>query len=89
MARPARAVYDTPRWRALSRATIRAHVQRSGWTCPGWGRPSHPSRDLTTDHLEPLARLQAAGLDVWDRANLAVLCRSCNGRKAATTPATA
>lgn len=86
-ARPARAVYDDPRWRKLSGFVIRAHVRRNGWRCPGYGRDAHPSHDLTADHRVPLAQLMLAGANLWDPANLAVLCRSCNGRKAAA-PAT-
>lgn len=86
-ARPARAVYDNPRWRKLSAGVIRAWVRHHGWRCPGWGREEHPSLDLTADHRVPLAQLMQAGANLWDPANLAVLCRSCNGRKAAT-PAT-
>lgn len=86
-ARPARAIYDSPRWRRLSAHVIRAWVRRHGWRCPGWGREEHPSHDLTADHRAPLAQLMLAGANLWDPANLAVLCRSCNGRKAAS-PAT-
>lgn len=87
-ARPARAVYDDPRWRRLTGAVVRDWVRHRGWRCPGHGRPAHPAIDLTADHRIPLADLMAAGVNVWDRNNLGVLCRSCNGRKAATTPAT-
>lgn len=83
-ARPARPIYDSPRWRQLAARTVRTWVRLQGWTCPGWGREAHPSTDLTADHIVPLA----AGGKPWDRDNIAVLCRSCNGRKAASNPAT-
>lgn len=81
--RPARAVYDSPRWRRLQAAVLRQWVRVHGWLCPGAGRPAHPSHDLTVDHIVAVA----AGGDPWAPSNLQVLCRSCNGRKAAT-PAT-
>jgi len=82
--RPARAVYDSPRWRRVQARLIRAWVGQHGWWCPGYQRQGHPSRDLTADHIDPLV---ASG-DPFDEANLQVLCRGCNGRKAATLPAT-
>lgn len=81
--RPSRAVYDNPRWRALSRRAIDRWVLEHGWTCPGWQRPAHPSHDLTGDHATALA---ASG-EAFDPANVGILCRACNGRKAAD-PAT-
>jgi 5-methylcytosine-specific restriction enzyme A len=48
-----------------------------GWLCPGWRRPAHKSRDLTADHVHAVA---AGGAE---DGHLQVLCRSCNGRKAA------
>lgn len=68
--------YSSRQWTALSRRTIRAHVGQYGWVCPGDPpeHPSHPTRDLTTDHSE--ARSQGGAS--LDRANLRVLCRSWN-----------
>lgn len=60
-------------WQTLSRAAIAAHRAEFGDWCPGYERAPHPATDLTTDHVQ--ARSLAAGL--------AVLCRSCNGRKGA------
>lgn len=82
--RPARAVYDSPAWRRLSSRAIGAHVARHGYTCPGYKVPAHPSRDLTLDHPTALA---SGGAPL--PRNPGVLCRSCNGRKQANTPATA
>lgn len=82
-ARPARVVYDSPQWRRIARAAVRAWVARYGWQCPGWGVPAHHSTDLTADHRAALA----TGGESFDRTNIGILCRSCNGRKAAT-PAT-
>jgi 5-methylcytosine-specific restriction protein A len=82
--RPARIVYDSPEWRRLSRSTIQAWVARYGWQCPGWQVPAHPSRDLTLDH----GRALTTGGAPFDPRNTGVLCRACNGRKGATSPAT-
>jgi 5-methylcytosine-specific restriction protein A len=56
---------------------VAAHRAQSGDWCPGWGVSAHGSRDLTADHVVPVAM---GGAEAGD---LAVLCRSCNGRKAA------
>lgn len=53
---------------------VRQWVQLKGYVCPGYGVPSHPSRDLTADHL--LAVVNGGG-----DGPLVVLCRSCNSRK--------
>jgi hypothetical protein len=58
-------------WRTTSQQLRAAHVERYGWHCPGWDTPPHPSHDLCVDH--------GTGT-----GNLVVLCRACNGRKAAT-----
>jgi len=42
---------------------------------PGFGLPLHLPTDLTADHVTPVA---SGGSDA---GALAVLCRSCNGRK--------
>lgn len=60
-------------------AAVRAHVHRYGYWCPGWQRPAHATPDLTADHITPIA---AGG---QPDGELQVLCRSCNGRKAART----
>ena len=62
--------------RLRRRAAVEEHVREVGWICPGWGRPPHPSEDLTADHVIAQAIGGAEG-------PLQVLCRSCNGRKAA------
>ena len=68
--------YDTREHRRASRTARREHVKLSGWTCPGYGRAPHPSRDLTLDHPDPLAR---GGAIVQHRRP--VLCRGCNTRR--------
>lgn len=80
--RPARAVYDSRAWRQLSARSIASWVARNGWTCPGYQRPAHPSRDLTLDHPHALAQ---GGAPLPRKPG--ILCRSCNGRKQAN-PAT-
>ncbi len=52
-----------------------------GDRCSGYLRPAHPAADLTVDHVVPLA----AGGAPFDIANTAVLCRSCNSTKGAST----
>jgi 5-methylcytosine-specific restriction endonuclease McrA len=82
--RPGRKVYDDPAWRQLSARAVRRWVREHGWACPGYGRGPHLSHDLTGDH--PVA-LAAGGAALPALEDVGVLCRSCNGRKAAT-PAT-
>lgn len=67
-------------WARLSRDAIAAHVAVFGWTCPGWGVATHAARDLTADHIVPVALggVSAPG-------NLRVLCRSCNSARGART----
>lgn len=72
-----RAVYDSPRWRRLSRRRRREHVARYGPWCPGWGVPAHVAFDLTLDHDTPLE----LGGAPFDGDNLVVGCRACNDRK--------
>lgn len=57
--------------------TVTQHRQAVGNWCPGFGVPAHQSSDLTADHVISVAR----GGD--PRGELQVLCRACNGRKAA------
>ena len=66
------------RWQRTAAAVVTDWVAAHGWICPGYRRPAHrvTPGTLTCDHVIPKAR---GGTD--DRANLAVLCRSCNGRK--------
>lgn len=80
-ARPARAVYDSAAWRRLSATTVAAWVRRRGWLCPGYRVPPHTAYDLTLDH--PIALAQG-GAPLPRRPG--VLCRACNGRKAANPP---
>ena len=58
-------------------AAVRTHVAEHGHWCPGWGVAAHESDDLTADHVDPVA---AGGAE---DGPLAVLCRTCNGRKGA------
>ena len=64
------------RWSRLSKAVLAEHRSYYGDWCPGWRIDGHISNDLTVDHIIAKA---SGGTD--DRANLAVLCRACNGRK--------
>ncbi len=57
-------------------AAVARHVAQFGAWCPGYGVPSHTSRDLTADHV--IAR-SLGGED----GELRVLCRSCNTRRGA------
>ncbi|MGZ8724679.1 MAG: HNH endonuclease signature motif containing protein [Aeromicrobium sp.] len=61
---------------------IARHRGQYGNWCPGYRRDAHPARDLTVDHVVPLA----AGGPSLDIANCAVLCRSCNSTKGASAP---
>jgi 5-methylcytosine-specific restriction protein A len=75
------ALYSTRAWQRLSARVLRAwHGEHGDW-CPGYQRPAHPAVDLTVDHVTPLA----AGGAPFDIANTAVLCRSCNSTKGAST----
>lgn len=69
-----RASYAETRRRAQAVAQWRATY---GDWCPGWGREAHPSTDLTADHVAPFALTRS------EAGAIAVLCRSCNGRKQA------
>lgn len=75
---PRQRTYDTAAWRRLRRAVVSEWVASNGWECPGWRTPPHASRDLTADHVVPLVH----GGAPLSRANVAVLCRPCQGRKA-------
>jgi 5-methylcytosine-specific restriction enzyme A len=74
------ALYSTPAWQRLSARVLRAWRGEHGDWCPGYGRPAHPARDLTVDHVVPLA----AGGAPFEISNCAVLCRSCNSTKGAS-----
>ncbi len=81
---PIRTAWDRSRTRPRAwvrlRAIVLAHwVAANGPVCPGFMRSAHavPTADLTVDHRAPTSR----GGSLLDRANLAVLCRSCNSRK--------
>lgn len=67
--------------RKRRKAAVDAWRAANGEVCPGWRRERHgtgPHNPLTADHVLPPGR----GHD--PRGPLAILCRSCNGRKAAT-----
>lgn len=65
------------RWSERQRraTTVRQHRENRGDWCPGYGRPPHPSTDLTADHI--VAQADGGAAD----GPLTVLCRSCNSRK--------
>ncbi|MES2210067.1 MAG: HNH endonuclease [Chloroflexota bacterium] len=75
------ALYSTRAWQRLSVRVLRAWRGEHGDWCPGYQRPAHPAADLTVDHVVPLA----AGGAPFDIGNTAVLCRSCNSTKGAST----
>ena len=75
------ALYSTRAWQRLSARVLRAWRGLYGDWCPGYQRDGHPASDLTVDHVVPLA----VGGAPFDIANTAVLCRSCNSTKGAST----
>jgi 5-methylcytosine-specific restriction protein A len=75
------ALYSTRAWQRLSERVLRAWRGEHGNWCPGYQRRAHPAVDLTVDHVVPLA----AGGAPFDIGNTAVLCRSCNSTKGAST----
>jgi 5-methylcytosine-specific restriction protein A len=75
------ALYSTRAWQRLSARVLRAWRGEHGNWCPGYDRPPHAAADLTVDHVVPLA----AGGAPFDVGNTAVLCRSCNSTKGAST----
>jgi 5-methylcytosine-specific restriction protein A len=60
--------------------TVDQHVTIHGYLCPGWDRPAHPARDLTADHITPVAS------GAPESGPLQVLCRRCNAAKGDTIP---
>ncbi|MBA3236362.1 MAG: HNH endonuclease [Chloroflexi bacterium] len=74
-------MYNTLAWQRLSSRVLRAWRGEHGDWCPGYPRAAHPASDLTVDHVVPLA----AGGAPFDIGNCAVLCRSCNSTKGAST----
>lgn len=58
-------------------AAVAAYRAEHGDVCPGYGRPAHPSNDLTADHT--LARARGGG----PTTPLEVLCRRCNSARGA------
>lgn len=78
--------YDTPQWRRFRASTLARHRARFGEWCPGDERhAAHATRDLTLDHVTPLA----AGGRLLDAANIRVVCRAGNSAKGARQPVTA
>lgn len=71
----ARRTNDVRRHRANA---VAAHRARQGDWCPGYGVAGHASTDLTADDPTPIAK------GGNPHQPLVVLCRACNGRKAAT-----
>lgn len=68
-----------PSERRRRSAVVADWVASHGWTCPGYERPAHASRDLTAAHS---VAVSTGGRD----SALTVLCRSCNSRQS-TKPA--
>ncbi len=69
--KPSRPEYANTAWRKLSRA-MRAKQP--------WCSICFTNKDLTLDHLVPLAK---GGAVVPDANGVVVLCRSCNSRRGA------
>jgi len=67
----------TPKERTRRQDLIAAHVRANGWVCPGYERPAHEARDLTADHVQPVAR---GGSETGE---IRVMCRSCNSARGA------
>lgn len=74
-------MYSTRAWQRLSARVLRAWRGEHGYWCPGYQRDAHRAADLTVDHVVPLA----AGGAPFHIGNTAVLCRSCNSTKGAST----
>jgi hypothetical protein len=74
-------VHADARWARLSKRMIARHVGQYGYVCPGVGpeHPTHPTRDLTLDHV--LALIDGGA--PFDPANTRVLCRSRNSANGA------
>lgn len=63
------------------RQVVAEHVAAYGWLCPGapdLRHDPHPSRDLTADHIGPVAQ------GGTEDGPLRVLCRSKNSERGAT-----
>lgn len=75
------ALYSARDWQRLSARVLRSWRGEHGGWWPGYERPAHAAIDPTVDHVVPLA----AGGAAFDIGNCAVLCRSCNSTKGAST----
>lgn len=67
-------------WNRVRTAVLTDWRNIHGDLCPGYQRAAHqatPTNPLTVDHSTALIN----GGDPHDRANLAVLCHSCNSAK--------
>lgn len=65
-----RTPYRNPERQRMAHA-VAQWVKTHGFACPGYRRAPHASRDLTADHVVPVAHGGTGG-------PLAVLCRACN-----------
>lgn len=74
---PTKATRDWSERQRRAQAVARHRATQGDW-CPGWQRPGHKAADLTADHITAVA---ASGSPTGP---LQVLCRECNGRKAAS-----
>lgn len=78
---PTQRGYGAP-WRRLRARVLDAWIRDNGEICPGFRcrpHPPWPGNPLTVDHI--VAKIDG-GTDDLD--NLAVLCKSCQGRKGQT-----
>ena len=55
-------LYSTRAWQRLNARVLRAWRGEHGDWCPGFGRPAHPARDLTVDHVVPKKIVSMAAL---------------------------
>ena len=62
-------------WPAISKKVKQEWRAKHGNVCPGYKKPPHEAIDLEVDHIDP------EGTN--ERANLTILCGSCNKAKAA------
>jgi len=74
---PSSLAAQDPDERRRRAAAVTAWVRTNGWTCPGWQRPPHESRDLTAAHGTAVA-------NGGKHSQLTVLCRSCNSSQQLT-----
>ena len=76
---PLRAVYNTHRWRKVTRPAV---LERDGYRCRYCGVSADDGATLDVAHRESTTRLLKAGRDPFDPDVCVTLCRSCHNRTA-------